>query len=170
MTTNMNKWDAIADHGRVWIYTTDRKMTEDEVREISAILDKFCEHWAAHGNDLFAGHRIEYDRFIVLTVDEEKAAASGCSIDSSVAVMREIDAQFNLDLFNRTRIYIKNEDGILQTTLADARARIEEGTWTRDMLMANTTVLTKGEWERKPFIPLRESWMKRYLKKEDQIA
>ena len=166
----MNHWNSIADHGRVWIYTTKRPLNETEEKQISETLEKFCEKWAAHGNDLFAGHEITHHRFIVLTVDEEKAAASGCSIDSSVAVMRDIEAALNLDLFNRTRIYLATEEGIEQTDLTAARANIENGTWSGDTQIVNTTVLTKGDWIKAPLIRIRDSWMKRFLKEEDQVA
>ena len=40
------------------------------------------------------------DKKIVLIADEEKATASGCSIDSSVKCIKSIGSQLNIDFFN----------------------------------------------------------------------
>lgn len=68
-------------HSRVWIYQSDRKLTDPEVGKIQQELDDFTIGWTAHNNQLKARAEIRYNRFLILIVDESQAGASGCSID-----------------------------------------------------------------------------------------
>src|SRR6476620_9218275 len=89
---------------RLWIYQSSRPLTEDEVTAIGKTLKEFCETWAAHGQPLRTSFDIRYNHFIILSADENHYGASGCSIDESVRVIKKIDAEFNLDLFNRSLV------------------------------------------------------------------
>ena len=47
-------FDSLTGNGRVWIFTSNRKLTTREVDEINAKFDVFCEDWSAHGSQLKA--------------------------------------------------------------------------------------------------------------------
>ena len=65
--------------------------------------------WAAHGNKLFGAGAVLDDYFLVLAVNEDMVAASGCSIDSSVHFVRSLEKEFGLDLFNRLNVLIEDK-------------------------------------------------------------
>lgn len=67
-------------------------------------MNAFLNEWAAHGDALFAAGSILEDYFIVLVVDELKIKASGCSIDTSVKFVKEMEKEFSLNLFDRMNI------------------------------------------------------------------
>src|ERR1043165_661189 len=89
---------------RLWIYQAERRFTDDEEKIISASLREFCSQWSAHGNPLETSFLIKYNQFIILSVNENAADASGCSIDGSVRVLKELSKRFDNDLFNRTGV------------------------------------------------------------------
>ena len=80
----------LAEHSRVWVYQANRFLSDQEIVAISNALSQFIESWNAHGASLYAGFEIISSRFVVLAVDEEKALASGCSIDKSVHFFQKI--------------------------------------------------------------------------------
>ena len=49
------------------------------------------------------------DHFIIFGVDEKQIAASGCSIDSSVKLMKEIGEKFTIDFFDRLKLIIEKD-------------------------------------------------------------
>ena len=103
-------FETLDDSARIWIYQADRKFTETEKNTISEALTAFTHSWVAHGNPLKTSFAILHDQFIVLAADENFNEASGCSIDSSVRVIRQLDQQFSLGLFDRTNIgFLKGE-------------------------------------------------------------
>ena len=69
----------LPEESRVWIYQANRSFSEDELQEIQSKLDIFIENWTAHGSDLQAGYTTKYKRFIVIGLNQNLNAASGCS-------------------------------------------------------------------------------------------
>ena len=81
-------------NSRLWIYQSDRKFSEDELLKLQEALNSFLNDWTAHGASLNAGFEIKYDRFIVIGLDQSASAASGCSIDSQVRFIQQIEKEF----------------------------------------------------------------------------
>src|ERR1700744_2326032 len=90
-----------SENSRVWIYQSDRKLTDAETQQIQQYLNSFTTQWTAHNNQLKAKGEVRYNRFLVLIVDESQAGASGCSIDKSVNFMKRLEQQFGINLFDR---------------------------------------------------------------------
>src|SRR5688572_24782741 len=98
-------------HSRVWVYQSDRKLSAEEQSYILAKGKEFTATWAAHGNDLLAQLYVELDHFVVLVLDQEVEAASGCSIDKSMKLILGFQKDLNLSFTNRliSAIYADNE-------------------------------------------------------------
>ena len=94
---------------RLWVYQANRVIDADEKAEISSILNQFISSWAAHGVPLKAETLVLKDHFIIFGVDEKQIAASGCSIDSSVKLMKEIGEKFTIDFFDRLKLIIEKD-------------------------------------------------------------
>ena len=76
---------------KIWIFQSQRNFSAEEIVEIEQILDNFMKEWNAHGASLTSAYAIPYDRFIVIAVDENKAQASGCSIDSMTRIIKTLE-------------------------------------------------------------------------------
>ena len=103
-------FDQFSDISKVWLYKADRQLNENDAQVIAEILNDFVPKWATHGTQMYGDWKIVENWFVVLAVDESKVAASGCSIDSSVKVMKEIGQKLNIDFFNRLKVLI-SENG-----------------------------------------------------------
>ncbi len=158
------EFDHLPDNSRIWIYQSDRPFSADEKDLIQQMAENFVTQWTAHGKDLKAGARVFYNQFLVLSVNEKINGASGCSIDASVRFIREIENLFHISLTDRSKIaYLKNEKVTL-TEFPRIKKEIENQTITRDTLIFNNLVQTKGALKDQWLIPARDSWMKKYLK------
>lgn len=107
-------FDQLSPESKVWIYTTDRVLTEEDKVVINDAMSRFLPQWAAHGNALFGDYSVVRDRFLILAVDESQAGASGCSIDTSVRFIKDLGTHLKVDFFNRLNMIIE-EDGQLRT-------------------------------------------------------
>ena len=87
----------LSDSARVWIYQSNREFTDSESQEIREAASQFVQSWKAHEVQLLAAAEVLYNRFIVLSVDENIAGASGCSIDKSVKFIRAPTRDILLD-------------------------------------------------------------------------
>lgn len=158
-------FDDLPPRSRVWIYHSDRKFSSDEKKIISQALSAFSSEWGAHGIPLLSSFDIRYDQVIILAVDEDPHAASGCSIDTSVRAMKDLANRLQIDLFNRSIASILTDAGLVTYTLTELKQAAHDGIWDRDTLVVNTLVATKGELETLFVAPAASTWLKRYLPK-----
>lgn len=105
------------------------------------------------------------DQFIVLAADENYNEASGCSIDSSVRVIRQLDQQFSLGLFDRTNVAFRTNADVEIIPLNELGRALTEGSWNQNTLFFNNVIATKGQLESEWVVPAGKSWLKRYLPK-----
>ncbi len=158
------EFDSLPAQARVWIYQASRDFTESEVVEISTVLKSFVSQWQAHGADLQASFQIKYNRFIIIGANQDFHAPSGCSIDASVAVIRQIEQHLGISLFERTQIAFKASNGKIQTVpMNQLKEKIAVGEINLDSITFNNLVenvgLLKTKWE----VPAKETWLKRYF-------
>lgn len=147
-----------SENSRVWIYQSDKKLSDTEVQEIQQHLSQFATHWTAHNNRLKAKAEIRYNRFLILVVDESQAGASGCSIDKSVNFMKQLEQQFNLHLFDRFNLAYREGDEILSLPRHGFEDLIKQGKINKDSIVFNNLVQNLAELETKWEVPFKDSW------------
>lgn len=156
-------WKDLDNDSRVWVYQSNRKLTAEEVKEIKLSGNQFIAKWAAHGKALNAAFEVFYNRFLVLFVDEIQAQASGCSIDSSVHFIKQIESHFNLDLFNRMQICFRDEEVIKDLPLNEFRAKLENHEISEETIVFNNLVETKADFMKAWEVPIELSWHKQLI-------
>lgn len=143
---------------RVWVYQSDRKFTSTEENEILNKLSSFTNQWKAHGNELLAKAEIRYGFFIILTVDESQAGVTGCSIDSSVRLIKEIEQEYHVDLFNRFNMAYKVNDEVVVNSKEDFETLVNIKQVTPQTIVFNNMVQNLAELESKWEVPFQNSW------------
>lgn len=143
---------------KVWIYQSSRQFTSTEVEEIQKQLDEFTAQWTAHGHQLKAKAEIPYGFFIVLIVDQELATSTGCSIDSSVRVIKKIEQSYNVDLFNRFNMAYKLGEEIHVISKEDFETLITIKKITPQTTVFNNLVETLEDYQNKWEVALADSW------------
>ncbi|MFA6945414.1 MAG: ABC transporter ATPase [Pedobacter sp.] len=148
----------ISENSRIWVYQANRPFTAGEEQSVLKILNDFTAEWQAHGHALAALGEILYHQFIVLSVDEHIAGATGCSIDKSVHLMKEIEHKFNINLFDRFRITYKANEEIISCSREEFEEKIKNGIVDRNTLVFNNLISRRKELETSWNIPLADSW------------
>lgn len=149
---------------RVWVYQSDRKFTEEELPRLQQELSNFLEQWTAHGANLSAGFEIKYERFIVIALDQNINAASGCSIDSQVRFIQKLESEYEVSLLDKMNVtYIQN-DRLHFKALADFKKMAKDGAVGKQTIVFNNLVNTVEEYEEHWEIPAIESWHNRFFK------
>ena len=144
---------------RVWIYQSSRMFSLSEVLNVEHILNTFTAQWQAHGTPVKGFATVFFGQFIVLMADETETGVSGCSTDSSVRIIKEIEQQFNVSLFDRQTLAFVIKDKIQLLPLQQLSYAVENGFVTADTLYFNNTVLTKHDLETNWLIPVQNSWL-----------
>lgn len=145
---------------KVWVYQSNRKFNEQETTAILEKLNSFTKQWAAHGNQLTAKGEIFYGYFIVLTVDTAIANTTGCSIDASVRMIKEIEAEYGVDLFNRFNMAYKVGSEVKVVGKEDFETLISGKQIGLQTIVFNNLVQTLSDFETKWEVALADSWHK----------
>ena len=148
---------------RVWIYQCNRCFMSNEIAEINTLLSDFVQQWKTHGTPVKGYAQLFFDTFLVFMADETAAGVSGCSTDSSVRLVKEIEKKFNVDLFNRQNLAFIVKDKIQQIPLSQLDNALENNFISIDTPYFNNTVLSKSELENNWIIPMKNSWLKSRL-------
>ena len=159
----MISYDQVPSHARVWVYQSNHSFTEEQVKTIDNELQEFADQWSAHQVQLSAFGKIYHNLFVVVMVDEAIAAASGCSIDSSVHFVQSLEKRHNISLFDRLNIAYRSEEGI---ELADQTAfenKASNGEITADTIVFNNLVKDKSDFESSWELPASKTWVARLL-------
>jgi hypothetical protein len=154
----------VAAHARVWIYQSNRPFSENETQQIENQVVEFTKKWASHGQQLATHGEILHNRFIVLMVDEQLAGASGCSIDSSVRFLKNVEQDYNITLFDRFIFsYINAENQVVSVDSGTFATLYKEGKIHDDTLVFDSLVNNKAALDTQFVKPLKESWHKRMV-------
>ena len=153
----------LPDDSKIWIYQSNRKLSDEEVSEITTKLESFLQQWTAHGSDLEAGYEIRYNRFIVFGLNQENASASGCSIDSSVYFIQSLEKEYGLDLLDKMNVTFYNGQYIAHKSLADFKKMAKARSVSKNTIVFNNLVITKADYLENWEVPAKDSWHSRFL-------
>jgi len=144
---------------RVWIYQSNRLFTLQEAVQINDMLNSFTASWNSHGIPVKGFANLFFGHFIVLMADEQTSQVSGCSTDSSVHLIREIEKLFAVGLFDRQLLAFFFRDRVQLFPQAQLASGFAQGLIHPESLYFNNTVLTKKELENNWIIPVKQSWL-----------
>ncbi|MFN8238389.1 MAG: hypothetical protein U0T77_09475 [Chitinophagales bacterium] len=154
----LTPYHLLPETSKVWIYQANRSFTPEEVWDISDILENFVDRWQSHQRDVAGYGSLYYRRFLVLMADESKCDVSGCSIDSSVKLIRELEQAYDINFFDRMKVCYKiTSDLVGSFPLQQLNELLEKGKLTEQTIIFNNLVSDKKEFETKWEIPLKES-------------
>lgn len=150
---------------RVWVYQSNRDFTNEELVKLNERIKHFCENWNTHGHPLESSYNIIFNRFIVLAVNEDFETASGCSVDSSVRFIKELEKEFNVDFFDRMKVcYINKQNQLQSFNFHQLFPLLNSGELDLETSVFNNMVTTKAEFVSNWLSPLKESWMAPFIK------
>lgn len=160
----MSDFKTLSENSRIWIYQSNRSLTEQEKESISKLIEDFLNNWNSHGVSLNSGFEIKYNRFIVIAQDQNVQSASGCSIDSMVNFIQKLEKQYNISLLDKLNVSYKQGDYIAYKSLKDFKKMVKDGAVSKNTIVFNNLVQTKLEYTNYWEVPAFESWHARFFK------
>ena len=151
--------DDFSPASRVWIYQCSRLFFLSEALQIEEILEQFVTGWKSHGAEVKGYANLFFGQFILLMADESIAGVSGCSTDSSVHVIKEIEKQFKITLFERQTLAFIIKDKVQLLPLSQLNYAIENKFIDADTIYFNNTVTTKKDLLENWLITVKDSWL-----------
>jgi len=144
---------------RVWIYQSNRLFFIGEALQIEEMLEAFVEGWKSHGAAVKGYANLFFGQFIILMADETATGVGGCSTDSSVRMIKEIEQKMNVQLFERQTLAFIVKEKIELLPLSQLSYAVKNEFLQAETLYFNNTVLTKKDLLQNWIIPIKDSWL-----------
>lgn len=168
---NLNFQALLPDHfddtSRVWIYQSSRLFSLTESLQIEGLFENFVQSWQSHGLPVKGYANLFFGQFIVLIADESAFGVSGCSTDSSVRFIKDIEQLFQVSLFDRLAFAFLVKEKVQLIPMPQMGYALENNFIDASTIYFNNTVLTLGQLRNEWLIPVQKSWLsndKRYSK------
>ena len=156
-------FESLPPSARIWVFQSDRAFSDDELKIVNEKLRAFTNTWSVHGKPLPTSFRVDYNRFIILGADESHHATSGCSIDSSVRALKELEQLLSVNLLDRNLVAFMQDDRITVLPLQKLKENFSRGILTADTLTFNNLVATREQLDKSWLLPAGQTWIKRYM-------
>jgi hypothetical protein len=149
----------LPDDARLWIFGANRPVAAEEASRLDEETARFLEEWAAHGEELAAAFDWRYERFLIIALDERRAAASGCSIDALMGHVRQLEGELGVDLVDGSPVWYRDGEEIRLASRKEFRELATSGdvsgrTVVFDLTVGRLGELRAGRWE----LPADSSW------------
>ncbi len=154
------KFDTLANNSRLWIFQSSHsEFTQMQCHNITLDLERFVSSWQAHYNDIIAGVKILFSRFIIVAANESTQEVTGCSIDTLINFMKELEKKYNLNLFDRMILAYKINNEIKTCPSSQIKKTIQDNT-----IIFDNTIRYKSDLESKWQVKAKNSWCKNFYK------
>ena len=155
------EFDNLPDSARLWVYSSENEFSPQQAQLLQNKMTQFLHEWTAHKRELMTGWQLQYNRFIMIAVDEAMMAASGCSIDTVVHHLKDVETMFGRNIINtNAKIFYRKKDKSIECiSRPEFKQFVIDGDVTENTVVFNNTIqllgdLRKGLWE----VPMKASW------------
>ena len=148
---------------RVWIYQSSRLFTLNEALAIEDLLNDFTAKWLSHGVAVKGAGYLFFGQFIILMADEKATGVSGCSTDSSVRLIKDIEQHFGVNMFDRTTLAFVVKDKVQLLPLSQLQYAFDNRFIDSHTLYFNNLVQNKAELENNWLVPIKDSWLSKKI-------
>lgn len=153
-----------AAESRVWVYQSSRLFSMSEALQIEDLLNHFVVNWKSHGTPVKGFGTLFFGQFIILMADENATGVSGCSTDSSVRLIKEIEQLYKITMFDRQNLAFIIKEKVQLLPFNQLQYAFDNNFITADTIYINNLVQTKDELENNWLIRLKDSWLAKKIK------
>ena len=90
---------SLSKDSRVWIFQSTQMIDNTTIEKIKSKLKLFLDNWKSHKMNFKSSFEIRNNTFIIIAADESNLV-SGCSIDSLIKFIKELECLFDLQLMD----------------------------------------------------------------------
>ncbi|MFN2397996.1 MAG: hypothetical protein ABR543_05040 [Gemmatimonadaceae bacterium] len=152
-------FSALPSSARVWVFGSQDPLTVASARILLNEVDSFLDGWHAHGTALTSAREWRDDRFLAVAVDQNSAAASGCSIDGLFRIFQRLEPQLGTSLLGGGRVYFRKAGGEVEAVTREEFAdRALAGEVSGSTPVFDTSVTTLADYRERFEAETARSW------------
>ena len=136
----------LPDHGRLWVFPLSRTLEGTEGEACLSVVDLFLERWAAHGMPLRSARALLDDQFLLIGVDVDAEAPSGCSIDALVNQLRAMGQKIDIAFIDHSSVWYRKNGEVRTATRGVFRGLAKAGDVDSQTHVFDTSLTRVGQY------------------------
>jgi hypothetical protein len=154
-------FENLPDSSRVWVFGSDRPLTEESTTALLKAVETFLVDWKAHGTPLTAASQFRDERFLIVAVDQSTAGASGCSIDGLFRVLKSLEQRIGASMVGGGRVFYRGRTGTVQSAARDEiPSLVSSAAISKDTVVFDTAITDLGDFRARFEKRAKESWIR----------
>ena len=159
----ISNFNSLVKDSRVWVFQSTLRIEDNKIDGIKKEIRFFLENWKSHRKDFKSSFEIRYNTFIIIAADESNQV-SGCSIDSLMKFIQDLEVSFNLQLLDKLQVKYFENDKIHTKHLSDFKNYCKNLDKNKSLVVFNNLVRNIKELENEWEVDIRDSWHNRFIK------
>lgn len=157
--------DALPDDARLWIFVTDRGLTDSEAANVRERLLAFVETWTSHARPVEGTVEVREGRFVIVAAQIPGGDVSGCGTDKLFHAVQEALGSANVFLAPSLAVVFQRDAGPVQVVDRHTfRALASAGEVNPETTVFDVTLTTLGSLREGTFTrPAFQTWLARYF-------
>lgn len=150
--------DQLGNDAHTWIFGISPALDAAQGEVLLQHVDAFLDQWASHGTPIRAARELREGSFLVIAADA-KDERSGCSIDRMFGTLKMLEQQFQVQILDSNRVFLREDDGVRAVPRNEFRKVATEETPVFDTTAEQLGSVRQGAWERRA----GDSWHRHLL-------
>ena len=155
-------FNSLNKNSRVWVFQSINPLEQHTIEIVKEKLNLFLNEWKSHQNDFRSSFEIRYNTFIIIAADESNMV-SGCSIDSLVNFIRDLENSYSLQLLDKLHVKYIEDESIQTMHLNEFKVFCKNLKSNQNLIVFNNLVKNIYELENNWEVDIKNSWHKRFL-------
>ena len=154
----------IPDESKLWIFPSSRKFYPQEIAGLKEKIKAFLSDWDDGAHVIKSSYHLEYDRFIIITVDDSQHSLSIQAHDLLITFIQELEKIYQLILMDKINVCYKQGEFVQYKDLIDFKKMMKAKGVSQKTIVFNNMITIKSELKYDWEINIMDSWLGRFVK------
>ncbi len=154
----------IPDESKLWIFPSSRKFYPQEIAGLKEKIKAFLSDWDDGSHVIKSSYHLEYDRFIIITVDDSQHSLSIQAHDLLITFIQELEKIYQLILMDKINVCYKQGEFVQYKDLIDFKKMMKAKGVSQKTIVFNNMITIKSELKYDWEINIMDSWLGRFVK------
>ncbi len=154
----------LPDEAKLWIFPSSRKFYPQEIAGIKEKIEEFLLEWDDQGVLIRCSYQLEYDRFIIIAVDDSLNSLSIEAHNLLITFIQELEKTLAIVLMDKMNVCYKQGEFVQYKDLIEFKKMMKARGVSQKTIVFNNMITSKVDFKYNWEINIMDSWLGRFLK------
>ncbi|WP_372793135.1 ABC transporter ATPase [Lutibacter sp.] len=154
----------LPDDAKLWVFPSSRKFYAQEIAGIKEKIEGFLSEWDDQGILIRCSYKLEYDRFIIIAVDDSLNSLSLEAHNLLITFIQELEKELEVVLMDKMNVCYKQGEFVQYKDLIEFKKMMKAKGVSQKTIVFDNMITTKVDFKYNWEINIMDSWLGRFLK------